>query len=110
MDSGIAPAQIGYPFFGAKPKDWVGPFDQANRRKPRTFATVDMGARRPDPWPLNFCMWLQSNEFGNTRRHILQLTGARWIGDDPVQTTDTLVGGVVKWLTGLRERSNTQAR
>ena len=94
-----------YPFPGPKPSDWVDPFDQANRRKPRTYASVDMGIQpRPDPWPLDFCIWLQSQEFGNNRRHVLRLAGATWLGDY-IPTTDTLIGGVAKWLNiGLRER------
>ena len=95
-----------YPFPGPKPAEWEDPFSNANRRKPRTYASVDMGVQpRPNPWPIEFCMWLQSQEFGNNRRHILQLTGARWLSDDPVPTTDTLVGGVVSWLkNGFRGR------
>ena len=94
-----------YPFPGPKPAEWEDPFSNANRRKPRTYASVDMGVQpRPNPWPIEFCMWLQSQEFGNNRRHILQLTGARWIGDDPVPTSATLVEGVVKWLNSLQQR------
>jgi hypothetical protein len=84
-----------------KPKDWELPFLH-NQRKPRVYAAPQKPEIRPDPWPLDFCMWLQSNEFGNNRRHILQLTGARWIGEDEVPTNGTLVRGVVRWLTGLR--------
>jgi len=85
---------------GPKPKDWVSPTDDdpVRRRKPRTFATVNLGEIRPDPWPLDFCCWLQSEEFGNNRRHILQLTGARWIGEDEVPTDGTLSSGVTSWL------------
>ena len=95
-----------YPFPGPKPAEWEDPFGNANRRKPRTYASVDMGVQpRPNPWPIEFCMWLQSQEFGNNRRHILQLTGARWLSDDPVPTTGTLVEGVVSWLkNGFRGR------
>ena len=94
-----------------KPTSWVGPFDEANRRKPRTYTTLDLTKKtEPPPWPLDFCMWLQSEEFGNNRRHILQLTGATWIGVEEVPTTDTIIRGVVKWLTGLRAQLNTQAQ
>ena len=88
------------PLPGPKPKDWEPPFLH-NQRKPRVYAAPQKPEIRPDPWPLDFCMWLQSNEFGNNRRHILQLTGARWIGEDEVPTNGTIPRGIFKWLTRL---------
>ena len=106
--SSSAPEQVRlWPSIGeVKPKDWEPP---VNRRKPRQFATVQMGEVRPDPFPLDFCMWLQSNEFGNNRQHILLLSGARWLGEHSVPN-GTLLQGVTKWLTGLKARSSILAQ
>ena len=105
--SSSAPKQVHlWPLADPKPKDWEPP---ANRRKPRQFATVQMGEVRPDPFPLDFCMWLQSTEFGNNRQHILLLTGARWLGETQLPN-GTLIQGVLQWLkTGFRGPSSILA-
>ena len=87
-------------FLDPKPKSWEPP---ANRRKPRTYSTADAGQCDPSEWPIEFCMWLQSNEFGNNRRHILQFCGAKWLGEE-VPASDTIFGGVQKWLNSTLRR------
>jgi hypothetical protein len=104
MDAGIQLAPLTDP----KPWGWVGPMEEdlSTRRKPRRYATVDVGKCEPCPWPLDFCMWLGSELFFSNRRHILQMTGATWIGDDPVPTNGTLAQGLETWLksvSGLSE-------
>ena len=94
------------PLTDPKPKDWEPP---ATRRKPRMSVTVQTGEIRPDPFPLDFCMWLQSTEFGNNRQHILLLTGSRWLGEHSVPN-GTLIQGVMRWLkTGSRAQSSILA-
>src|SRR5271166_5508173 len=97
--SSSAPEQVRlWPSIGeVKPKDWEPP---VNRRKPRQFATVQMGEVRAEPFPLDFCIWLESNEFGNNRQHILLLSGARWLGENTLPN-GTLGAGVRKWLNSM---------
>jgi hypothetical protein len=87
------------PLTDPKPAGWIDPFEFVTNRKPRRYATVNMGEIRPDPWPLDFCMWLGSELFFSNRRHILQMTGATWIGEDPVPTNGTLAQGLETWLS-----------
>ena len=71
-----------YPFPGPKPAEWEDPFSNANRRKPRTYASVDMGVQpRPNPWPLGFCIWLVSDSFGKDRIRIIESAGGTWLGE-----------------------------
>ena len=97
--SSSAPEQVRlWPSVGeVKPKDWEPP---ANRRKPRMSVAVQTGEIRPDPFPLDFCMWLQSNEFGNNRQHILLLCDAKWLGENTLPN-GTLGAGVRKWLNSM---------
>jgi hypothetical protein len=89
-----------YPFSGPKPAGWENPFDTPNRRKPRMYASVDMGVQpRPNPWPIEFCMWLMSDEFGNSRRYILKSVGSTWLGYDA-----TINEGISEWLNSLQQR------
>ena len=82
-----------------KPTSWVSPFDEANRRKPRTYTTLDPTKKtESSPWPLDFCMWLQSEEFGNNRQHLILVCGGKWLGENTLPN-GTLFQGVLKWLS-----------
>ena len=49
----------------------------ANRRKPRMFSSANSTSSPATPYHLDFCKWLQSEEFGNNRRMFLYACGAR---------------------------------
>ena len=90
-----------YPFSGPKPVGWESPFDTPNRRLPRTYASVDMGRKpRPDPWPLDFCIWLGSEEFGNNRRYILKSVDSTWLGEDATINEDLKSGSIKGYQNG----------
>ena len=97
-DTGAAPS---HPFPGPKPAGWIDPFDKRNQIQRRgPLSAISTGTKpRPDPWPLDFCIWLGSEEFGNNRRYILKSVGSTWLGDDA-----TINEGISEWLNSLQQR------
>lgn len=52
----------------------------AQRRKPRMYASINTDPSPATPYHIDFCMWLQSEEFGKNRIMNIVRAGGRWLG------------------------------
>jgi hypothetical protein len=51
----------------------------ADRRKPRVFSSANPTESPEMPYPVDFCIWLQSEGFGNNRRALIEACGGTWL-------------------------------
>lgn len=82
-DAGAVSKPINIPFL----KRWTSDDDNilsdgppADRRKPRIYASLKPGFANT-AIPLDFCIWLESEQFGINRKLFLIASGAKWLGE-----------------------------